>query len=465
MDIVLAMILSIGVKAIGAVLEVAIQASITNGAGVSEYGNYTFFVSVVEGAYFVLFSGSVKLNTYYLSTPESSLNSFKRKYRLRYISPIIGLIIICFAIMRNPFGVLSGIVLFVYYQAYDNISIFYARGQQLIAMIGEYLFGRIVLLVAVITTVKIDIATGTTLFVLYGLQFLAIVVWFMLHRNKIKDGTDEIKVPMKKLFEYQVSDVANSFIAYSPTILQYIVGGAFSAGFLGIVTIVKRFINFISGPTAKIFLPEFSKHYKQGHIDQLQQSYLMIVRIQMVFIGIVGSILIGFPHLFLKMFSPDLIQYTDVFTLTSICIMFVSGIGPVTGLLQMTGNEHICNRNQYISIGAMVITWCVLYQNPLFGLYGMCVQIVVEGVLKYYSVCRWFGKNIVPIKNYLLLWLPVGVIHFIVSYFNLHYSIVALFISAAVVFIWNMAFALQDPMIKEFISEKMKNTRKQRNDN
>ena len=72
MDIVFAMILSIGIKGISAVVEIAIQMLITNGVGVSEYGNYTFFVSLIEGAYFLLFSGSIKLNTFYLSTPETN---------------------------------------------------------------------------------------------------------------------------------------------------------------------------------------------------------------------------------------------------------------------------------------------------------------------------------------------------------------------------------------------------------
>ena len=66
MDIVFAMILSIGIKGISAVVEIAIQMLITNGVGVSEYGDYTFFVSLIEGAYFLLFSGSIKLNTFYV---------------------------------------------------------------------------------------------------------------------------------------------------------------------------------------------------------------------------------------------------------------------------------------------------------------------------------------------------------------------------------------------------------------
>ena len=48
MNIVFAMILSVGIKAISAIVEIAIQMLITNGVGVREFGEYTFFVSLIE---------------------------------------------------------------------------------------------------------------------------------------------------------------------------------------------------------------------------------------------------------------------------------------------------------------------------------------------------------------------------------------------------------------------------------
>ena len=127
MDIVFAMILSIAIKGISAVVEIFIQMLITNEVGVSEYGSYTFFVSVIEGAYYVLFSGSIKLNTFYLSTPSSSLSDFKKKYVLRFVTPVVALIIACSAAMRNPYGVLSGVILYLYYFAFDTGSVFFFR--------------------------------------------------------------------------------------------------------------------------------------------------------------------------------------------------------------------------------------------------------------------------------------------------------------------------------------------------
>ena len=460
MDIVFVMILSIGVKAISAVVEVAIQMLITNRVGVSEYGNYIFFVSLIEGAYFILFSGSIKLNTFYLSEPASSLIDFKKKYILRFVSPIIAIIVALFAIVRNPYGVVAGIILYIYYFAFDTSIVFFSRGHQLPALLGEYLFGRLVLLIGILTTIKMNAATGLVLLGLYGLQFVTMLCWLVPHRKRLKPGTEEVKVPMRKLMEYQISDIACSLISYSPTILQYVIGGAFSAGFTGIISIVRRFINFISGPTAKVFLPEFSRLYRNGEREKLEQSYLMIVRIQMIFIGTIGAVLIGFPHLILNIFSPELEQYSVIFTVTATSLLVIAGIGPVTGILQMTGNEEICNRNQWISIGIMILVWIILRKEPLFAVYGLCVQAVFEGGLKYFSICRWFGKNVVPIKNYILLWLPVAVLKLLVEHFDWQYSFVALILCVLAVFAWNMAFALQDPLIKIAIQAKLKKSRK-----
>lgn len=460
MNIVFAMILSIAIKVISAIVEITIQMLITNEVGISEYGNYTFFVSLIEGAYFVLFSGSIKLNTFYLSTPSSSLTDFKKKYIFRFVIPIIAVIIASFAIMRNPYGMLSGIILYIYYFAFDTSSVFFSRGHQLPALLGEYFFGRIVLLIGVLTTIKLNAVTGLILLGLYGLQFITMLVWFAPYKHKLKRGLKETKVPIRKLVEYQISDIANSIISYSPSIFQFIFGGAYSAGFTGIISIVKRFINFISGPTAKVFLPEFSRLYKSSELKKLEQLYLMIVRIQMVFISTIGALLIGFPNLILHMFNPDLEQYSNIFTGTAISLLTIASIGPVTGMLQMTGNEKICNRNQWISIGVMIIVWFVMRHESLFAVYGLCVQAIVEGNMKYFSVCQWFGKNVVSIKNYILPWLPVAILRIVVEKFGCQYSFVALIVGVLLIFAWNICFAMQDTMIKTAILDKLKNFRR-----
>ena len=450
------MILSIGIKAVSAVVEIAIQMLITNKVGISEYGSYTFFVSLIEGGYYLLFSGSIKLNTYYLSTPASSLSTFKKRFSVFYVLPVTMVFTLASTVMGNSLWLAAAMILLLFYFAYDASSVFFSRGHQLPALLGEYLIGRIAMLLSLITIIRLDRVTSLTLLLLYGLQFATMLLWFSLFRRKIRPGVEEVRVPMRKLAEYQISDVATSLISYSPAILQYLVGGAFTAGLTGIISLVKKFINFISGPTAKVFLPEFSRLYKNDEREKLAQSYLMIVRIQMVFLSTIGSVLIGFPHLILHMFSPELEQYGGVFTATAVCLLLIAGIGPVTGLLQMTGNEHVCNRNQWISIGFMILTCVTFRGQALFAIYGLCVQALTEGFLKYISVCRWFKKNIVPVRNYILLWLPVALLRLTVDYMQWQYSYIALVIGATFAFIWNIAFAMCDPMVKATIVNKIK---------
>ena len=460
MNIIFAMIFSIIIKALSAVVEILIQMLITNNAGVSELGNYTFYVSLIEGGYFLLFSGSIKLNTYYLSTSSSNLSNFKKKYNLFYVLPLISIVALAFVLMHNLVGLFASIILLFYYFAFDESSLFFSRGHQISALLGEYLIGRTVLLIGVLSAVRFGYSTGLYLLLLYGLQFIVMIIWFLSFRKKIPNGNDEINVPIMKLVEYQVSDVATSVITYFPTILQYVVGGAFTAGFTGIVTLVKKFINFISGPTAKVFLPEFSRLYKNDEREKLENVYLMIVRIQMVFIGTIAAILIGFPRLILHMFSPDLEQYRNIFSWTAVSLLVIAGIGPVTGMLQMTGNERVCNRNQWISIAVMLLVCIIFHKQEMFAVYGLCAQAIIEGVLKYFSVCKWFGKNIIPISNYILLWFPVGILKFIVVYTKIDYSLIGVLISAFIIFLWNSLFALRDPMIRNYISIKLKNVKK-----
>lgn len=460
MNLMFAMVLSVGIKAISAVVELAIQILLTNGIGVSAYGSYVFYIGLVEGTYFLLFSGSVKLNTFYLSTPCASLRNFKKKYVRCYLAPVVGLILTVSLLLRNPYGVLAACILGVYYFAFDTSGVFFSRGYQLPGLLGEYLLGRLALLTGVLTVLRLNLAHTLVLFSLYGTQFLIVLLWYSLHRKKLKPGSEEIQVPLRKLAEFQISDVASSLVSYSPTILQYLFGGAFTAGFSGIISVVRSFTNFISGPTEKVFLPSFSQLYKAGERQKLEQSYLMIVQIQMVFVGTIGAILLIFPRLFLSIFSPDLVQYADVFSGTAACLLLVSGMGPVTGMLQMTENEKICNRNQWTSIAVMVLVWIVLRREPLFAIYGICVQALVEGGLKYYSVCRWFGKSIIPVRKYILLWLPVLLLRLLVERMGWTYSWLAGFCCVAFVFLWNLSAALMNPLVKAELLSKLVQIRK-----
>lgn len=461
MNIVYAMFLSIGIKAISALIEIGIQLLITNNVGINGYGEYTFCVSLIEGMYWIMLSGSVKLNTFYLSSPECSLEKFKKLYFVKFVTPILSLIMTVFVISKNVYGCGAVATLLMYFLAYDRSSIFFSRGYQVTALLGEYLLGRLVMIGGLFICLKMNMTTGTMLLLLYGSQYVIMLIWFMIFEKKLPKGTLEVNVPLKKLWEYQKSDIANFFITYSPAIIQYIIGGAFTAGFTGIISIVKKFINFISGPTAKVFLPEFSRLYKSGDKEKLQRSYLMIVRIQMVFIGVISTALVGFPDLILKFFSHELQQYSFIFTCTAACLLLIASVGPVTGLLQMTGGEHVCNRNQWISIGIMIAIWLVFHKQSLFAVYGLCGQAVVEGVLKYYSVCKWFGKSIIPMTDYVVLWMPVIGVRIVVELLGLNYSLIAFLVCICFVGGWNVSFILKDSMVKDAMDEVFKKVKRE----
>jgi hypothetical protein len=172
----------------------------------------------------------------------------------------------------------------------------------------------------------------------------------------------------------------------------------------------------------------------------------------MVFTGTAGAMLIGFPELVLKMFSKELMPYSGTFTLVAACILVIASLGPVAGLLQMTGNEKRCNLNQWISIGIMMIVWVVLRKNPLFAVYGLAVQAFSEGALQYYSVCKWFKKIIVPPVSLMLMWAPIVLTRVAAEVFDLKDSLISLIVAMIAVLLYNTVMAYRDPMVKETVN-------------
>lgn len=62
-----ALVLSMLVKALGAVLEIASQVVITRFGGVDLFGHYSFNASIAEIICWVFFSGLVKTNAYWVA--------------------------------------------------------------------------------------------------------------------------------------------------------------------------------------------------------------------------------------------------------------------------------------------------------------------------------------------------------------------------------------------------------------
>ena len=424
------LISSVGIKAASAVLELVIQLLITRAIGVTGYGNYSFYVNAIEIAYWLLFSGLVKCNTFYLADNGVSIARFKRKYYCRYMLPVLAVFCVLSIVSRQWMYLLSAGALVLYFFAFDQSSEFLARGRGMTFLAGEYLVGRVVfiLLLSVFLALRLE-QLGWLLF-LYGLQYGVVLLWFRLHRKKIAlPNRREEPVSLGKLWQYQQSDMAYGLIGQAPVILQYLFVGAYETGFVGIVIVVKKLVNFISGPTAKIFLPEFSRLYRQNKVEEIRRFFRTIIQIQMLFVSAVAVALLGFSELVLRLFSPELLDQAPLFRMVAAGFLLVASLGPGAGLMQMTGQEKLENRMRWGTIALMFLIWFVMRGNRFFALYGLCAQAIAEGVFKYFLVCRWFKKAPISIFQYCLLWLPAAAVCLTVRLLNLGDSFPALVLS------------------------------------
>ena len=137
--------------------------------------------------------------------------------------------------------------------------------------------------------------------------------------------------------------------------------------------LVKKLVNFISGPATKIFLPEFSRLYHEKKKDKIRDNFKSIMRMQMLFVSPMAVILIGFPDVILSVLAKELITYKNLFVVCSIVFLVTATLGPCGGLMQMTDNEKKDNRYREIAMVIMIFVMFVFSKNSLFVLYGLCV--------------------------------------------------------------------------------------------
>lgn len=411
-------LISILLKGVGAVLEILLQIAITRGIGVSGYGTYTTWINAADLIFWCLFSGVVKCNTFYLSRKQTSLRDFKQKYYMRYVIPATACI--CFAAWagdRKEYLVIA-LIAFVELLMLDQSSCLLAKGSYISSLTGEYVFGRLFLLVSVFILQRTGTFSLNTTVFLYLIQYILVVVFFVIVSKKKRKRTfnepvryEEQKVSIHKFLQYQRADIMQAMIGQMPVILQYMLAGAFEAGVVGIVLLIKKLINFISGPAAKVFLPEFSRFYHKGDRDGLRNSFSAIMRIQMLFAGPLAVVLAGYPEVVLKILADELIPYTGMFMCCSLIFIVAATLGPCGGLMQMTGNERMDNRCREAAVLLMVVIFVLMRKDPLFALYGLGVQTLAESVSKYIFVCRWLKKPPVRFYTYLRWWiLPAAAI-------------------------------------------------------
>lgn len=420
---------SVFIKGVGAVLEIAVQLLITHSLGVEVYGTYAYYINLIDIIFWFFFSGLMKSNIFYLSDKKTSISKFKKQYCFLYMLPVLIIISIIAALLKVPFIGIILLTVIMQFLLQDQSSTLIARGKSNISMTIEYFISRVFLLSFMGLFSLLNVLNLQTLMIGYMLQFVLVVLLFLVIRKKDKKKQyTQINVDHKKLVQYQISDMANGLISQAPVILQYLFVGAFESAFLSILAIIKKLISFISGPTSKVFLPVFSEAYKNNDINGLIYNYSLIARIQMFFISALGVLIIGFPEFVLKLFSPELLVYKNGLIVVGLVFLICTSLGPVTGFMQMTGSEKMENKIRIFTIVLMIITWILFRNSQLFAIYGMVVQMISETLLKYIYVCRWFKKMPINIILYILIWSPFIIYRYVIVHFHLEFSFIALII-------------------------------------
>lgn len=439
----LVFLISVILKGVGAVLTILLQVLITRGIGLSAYGTYNTMISTADLLFWCFFSGIVKCNTFYLSGEDSTLNHFKKKYYGFYVLPfILILCVICTFLKEPSIWIIAGITL-AEVMMMDRSSSLLAEKRYYQSLVGEYILGRFCLLLMVLFLWKTDALTTRYLICAYLVQYLLVILFYMLTRERKKRKDLSEKVSLKKWGEFQKSDVLQSVVGEMPVILQYIAAGSFEAGVLSVINLVNRMVNFISGPASKVFLPEFSRLYHANKKEELCKSYASIMRIQMLFVGPLSVVLLGYPKVIPTILAEEMIPYQTVFLVSSSVFLFTATLGPCGGLLQMSGNEKTDNRCRIVSIFIMFAAFIILRENSLFVIYGLCIQRICESVSKYIFVCRWMEQMPVNPLVYAGWWLLPGAAIALTYIFQLQESFWIMLLMAGTVFIIQVVMELK----------------------
>ena len=403
---------SVVLKGLGAVLEILLQILITDRLQVEGYGTYSAWINSADLLFWVCFSGLVKCNTFYLSGGETTIRSFKTKYFLRYALPVLGgAAVVGLCLGTGAMLAFVPVITMLELLVMDRSSTLITRGQSITSLVGEYVLGRLLLVVGVVVLGAMNALSHTALLVLYVLQYGCVIGFFLLRQGRGKTYTDiSGDVSLKKWSAYQRSDLMHSMIEQMPVVMQYFFSGAFEAGVVSVVLLVKKLINFISGPTAKIFLPEFSRLYHAGENDRIRSVYGSIMRIQMLVVGPLAVVLLAFPRVILGILAQELVAYDRLFMGCSVIFLLVATLGPCGGILQMTGNEKTDNRIRFLALLGMGAVMLLTRSDAYFVLYGLCFQVAAEAAAKYLYICRWMTKAPTGILTYAKWWLLPGAV-------------------------------------------------------
>lgn len=418
-----ALVMSIIVKAFGAVLEFANQIVITRFGGVELFGEYNLYVSIAEIVCWVFFSGIVKTNAYYVANGKD-ISIFHRRFFLLFALPVV-LLLGAAGAFYSLIASLAFVAAYLYAYQLNLSSVFLACRQYKVSIFGEYVISRVVQLIGFGILVFLGCMSELTLVVVYVIGLLASVVYFVALRSKRVLGTEPLNKTegnelIKKQLTFQLNDVANGLINQAPIIIQYVVSGAFQAGVLSVILVARKVISFIAGPTAKVYLPEFAKRYGEGDMKGLGRVYRNIVLLQMCFVLPICLIILGAPNAILLIYNEELAGYELYLRLAAAIFMLTVLFGPQGNLLAMAGRERVEAATRWLSLLAMVAVMLLFHGTDLFILYGIGAQVVVDSGIKLLYVTKIIGgfpirpldwaKLGIPFALFLvfLLWLPVS---------------------------------------------------------
>lgn len=429
-------LLSVLLKGLGAMLEILLQMLITARMGVSGYGTYSAWINGADLIFWVCFSGLVKCNTFYLSGGDTTIRHFKKRYFLRYTLPVLALVLILATVFgRNAMLAFVPVITMLELLVLDRSSTLITRGKSTVSLVGEYVLGRLTLVFGVVVLGWMGLLGLKSLLILYVGQYLLVLGFFLLRQGRGKvyrDISDDVS--LQKWGDYQRADLMHSMIEQMPVVMQYFFSGAFEAGVVSVVLLVKKLINFISGPTAKIFLPEFSRLYHAGEHEKIRTVYGSIMRIQMLVVGPLAVVLLGFPRVILGILAKELVSYDWLFMGCSVIFLLVATLGPCGGILQMTGSEKTDNRIRLAALGLMAVVMVLTIHDAYFVLYGLCVQVAAEAIAKYIYICRWMKRAPTGGLTYLGWWLLPAVAIAAAYLLKANDSFVAMVLCAGAVF-------------------------------
>ncbi len=397
---------SIFVKLLGSVMEIGSQSLISQLWSVETYGTYSFFISLVEVFYSLFFSAIIKFNNYYIPRGEN-VKPFKKKLYLYYAIPILiaGLgVSVSFRSSQLFVAIFAG---FLYFCSMDTSSKMMSYGRYKSALFGEYCIGRffVVVLIALITITPSR--RNEYLYLIYVAQYIAAILYYYLC-NKKKPFKERRLVALdpnarKKLIIFQATDIGHMIIMQSSVIVQYFFGGAYQTALVSIVLVVRKLINFITGPTSKLYQPEFSKRYNVGDIKGLGEVYAQITRTQLCVMMPAFTFLIAKPGIILSIFNKSLAEHGSLVRWSAAVFLFMILFGPLTNFLCMTGHEKSDTVSNWISIAVMYLTMCVLKSSLFFVVYGFCAQIIFSTIYKLIVYLTYMRQLTMPIGDYLKL--------------------------------------------------------------